>query len=116
MNARRAERVAEALREELAEIIGYEMADPRLEAVCVVGVEVSRDLRRAQVRVTAAGDAERQREAMRALEGARHWIRRQMAGRIRLWRIPEFHFRAVSGQEQEPGLDELGRNGQAGTE
>ena len=32
MDARRAERVSEAVREELAEIIGFEMEDPRLPA------------------------------------------------------------------------------------
>lgn len=109
MDPRRTERVAEALREELAEIIGYEMLDPRLAAVSVTGVAVSRDLRHAQVRVIAGGDADQQREALRALEGARHWIRREVAGRMRLWRIPEFHFQAdvsvaeASGQPGAPG-------------
>lgn len=106
MDARRTERVAEALREELAEIIGYEMLDPRLAAVSVTGVAVSRDLRHAQVRVVAGGDLDQQREALRALEGARHWIRRAVAGRMRLWRIPEFHFQA------EAGITEAGSQGQ----
>lgn len=101
MSARRTERVAEALREELAELIGYEMGDPRLQAVCVVSVDLSRDLRRAQVSVTAGGGQQEQREALQALEGARHWIRRQVASRIRLWRVPEFHFRMVA--ESSPG-------------
>lgn len=96
MHARRAARVAEALRQELAEIIGFEMTDPRVAGVTVTRVAVSRDLRRADVRVRAEGDEVRQEIALRALEGARHWIRRELAGRLRIWRIPEFHFQADS--------------------
>ena len=110
MDARRAARVAEAIRQELAEIIGYEMADPRVAEVTVTGVEVSRDLRLAQVRVAAGGDADQQRAAVAALEGARHWIRRELAGRLRLWRIPEFHFQADADAEA-PGGEEPGRGG-----
>jgi len=117
MDARRTERVAEALREELAEIIGYEMSDPRLAAVAVTGVAVSRDLRHAQVRVIAGGDCDQQREALRALEGARHWIRREVAARMRLWRIPEFHFQAEgraqqSGHDEQPAGDRAGAKGE----
>ncbi len=53
MDPRRAERVAETIREELAGIIGYEMSDPRLAGILVTGVEISRDSRRAEVRVQA---------------------------------------------------------------
>ncbi len=103
MDARRTERVAEALREELAEIIGYEMSDPRLAAVAVTGVAVSRDLRHARVSVTAGGGPAEQQAALRALEGARHWIRRQVAVRLRLWRIPEFYFAAdLASQGRRP--------------
>ncbi len=103
MDARRTERVAEALREELAEIIGYEMSDPRLAAVVVTGVAVSRDLRQARVSVIAGGGPIERQAALRALEGARHWIRREVAGRLRLWRIPEFHFQAdPAGEELRP--------------
>jgi len=94
MDARRTARVAEAIRQELAEIIGYEMSDPRVAAVTVTDVAVSRDLRLAQVRVATGGGESQLRAAVAALEGARHWIRRELAGRLRLWRIPEFHFRA----------------------
>jgi ribosome-binding factor A len=120
MDARRTERVAEALREELAEIIGYEMADPRLAEVAVTGVWVSRDLRSARVRVAAGGDEDRQQAALRALEGARHWIRREVAARMRLWRIPEFHFLAeVSGEagaawEEGPGSRGAWGSGESG--
>lgn len=121
MDARRTERVAEALREELAEIIGYEMADPRLTTVAVTAVSLSRDLRQARVFVAAGGERSEQEAALRALQGARHWIRRQLAGRLRLWRIPEFHFQAglpAGGPPRQCGAEQAGRgtpSGETGT-
>ncbi|MCS7314468.1 MAG: 30S ribosome-binding factor RbfA [Bryobacterales bacterium] len=100
MHARRAARVAEALRQELAELIGYEMTDPRVAGVTVTRVAVSRDLRRADVRVEAPGGEAGREAALRALKGARHWLRREVAGRLRIWRIPEFHFQADSDRRK----------------
>jgi ribosome-binding factor A len=91
MDRRRSQRVSEALREELVELIGYELSDPRVVAVTVTGVQVSPDLRSAQVWVLC-GETDRQPQALRALEGARHYLRRELAGRLRLWRVPELHF------------------------
>lgn len=107
MDPRRAERVAGVLREELAEIIEYEMSDPRLAAVVVTDVQVSRDLRHAQVRVLLSGNPRVQRDALAALEGARHYIRREVAGRIRLWRIPELHFSPDAGTDAPGRVEEL---------
>ena len=107
MDPRRAERVAEALRAELAEIIEYELSDPRLGAVAVAGVQVTRDLRHAQVRVLLSGDPGQQQEALVALQGARHYIRRQVAGRLRLWRIPELDFEAHAGKDAAERVLEL---------
>ncbi len=104
MDARRTARVAEALRQELAELIGFEMGDPRVAGVTVTRVALSRDLRRADVRVAAAGGGACRQAALEALEGARHWIRRELAGRLRIWRIPEFHFQAEADSDK---ADEL---------
>jgi ribosome-binding factor A len=90
MDQRRTQRVSEALREELAEIVGYEMSDPRVGGVSVVEVHVSPDLRHAQVMLTAeAGEEE---DALRALDRARGFLRRQLAVRLELHRMPDLHF------------------------
>jgi len=106
MDRRRSQRVSEALREELAEIIGYETSDPRVGAVTVTGVRVSPDLRYAQVWVLC-GETDRQPEALRALEGARHYLRRELAGRLRLWRVPELHFAVDSTAGTADRVEEL---------
>ena len=59
---RRADRVAEAIREEIATFLNSEVKDPRVTGmVTVTGVEVTRDLRHAKVFGTgpaAPADAE----------------------------------------------------------
>ena len=76
MESHRAERVSEALREELEELIGYELTDPRLGTVYVSEVRVSPDMRLATVRVGTGGDEAANRETLKVLEGARNFLRR----------------------------------------
>jgi ribosome-binding factor A len=107
MDEHRSQRVSEAIREELAEIIGYEMSDPRIGQVDVTEVLVAPDMRHARVRLHLGGDEKDREQAMLALEGARHYLRRELAGRLRLFRIPELHFEADLGTESEIRLEQL---------
>lgn len=92
MDDRRSERVREAIREELSEIIAYEMEDPRVRSVEVTEVLLSPDLRHARVRLHLGGDEKGRVQCLAALSGARRFLRRQLAVRIRLYRTPELHF------------------------
>lgn len=111
MDPHRTERISEALRAELDELIGYEMSDPRVEAVSVTEVIVTPDLRRARVRIAVTGGAVERREALAALEGARGYLRRALAARLRLFRIPELRFETGA----PAGLRELLRKAPAGS-
>jgi len=94
MDTHRAKRVSEALREELGEMISYELSDPRIGDATVTEVLVSPDMKHAQVRLhfgNAPGD---QQQTIQALEGARHFLRRRIAERLNLYRVPELHFEA----------------------
>ncbi len=79
-----AERVSEALREELGEMIAYELSDPRIGEAIVTEVLVSPDMKHAQVRLHLTTKPAEQKETIRALEGARHFLRRQLAERLTL--------------------------------
>ena len=93
MDPHRTERLSEALREELAELIAYEMADPRVGDVTVTEVIVSPDKRHAQVRVGLTGGGEAG-PALEALEHARSFLRRELSQRLDTYKIPELHFEA----------------------
>jgi ribosome-binding factor A len=92
MDPRRWQRLSEAMREELDEIVGYEMADPRLGSVGVTDMHLSLDCRSARVMVRVGGDRQSQEESLAALRRAGGFIRRQLIERIDIYRIPELHF------------------------
>lgn len=94
MDPHRAERLSEALREELDELIEYEMTDPRVSGVTVTDVVVSPDLRKAEVRLAMPPDDAARKEAVLALEHAKGFLRRELAVRLQLYRIPDLYFAA----------------------
>ena len=106
MDLRRSQRVSEALREELAEIVAFELSDPRLASVSVTEVHVTSDLSSAEVRILCESP-QLEADALRALEHARHFIRRQLASRIRLWRLPELHFASDRSSSASSRIDRL---------
>lgn len=91
MEAIRLQRVSEQMREELTELIEYEMSDPRVEGVTVTDVHIAPDGRRARVMVALTSDTGRD-EAMAALEHARAYLRTQVAHRLALHRTPDLQF------------------------
>jgi len=88
----RSQRISEAIREELSEIVGFELSDPRLAAVAVTEVMVSPGSKHATIKVSLGGDQPEQRQAMAALEHARNYLRGELARRLSLRQIPELHF------------------------
>ena len=107
MDSHRSQRVSEALREELGEMIAYELSDPRISEAVVTEVLVSPDKKRAQVRLHMSDDPKRQRETIAALDGARHFLRRQLAERLNLFRVPELHFESDVGLATNVRLEHL---------
>ena len=104
---RRPERMAETLREEIAEIVGYEMEDPRLAAVTVTDVRVSSDLRDANVYVLVQGDEKEKRDAMAALSKASNFVRRQVALNLDLHHAPHLHFARDTVEENAARIEEI---------
>ncbi len=94
MDTHRAERISEALREELNELIAYELSDPRIGEVVVTEVLVSPDKKHAQVRLHFPNQSGEGKETIAALAGARNFLRHQLAERLDIFRIPELHFEA----------------------
>jgi len=107
MENHRAERVSEALREELGELISYELSDPRIGEAAVTEVLISPDKRHAQVRLHLSSNLKSQKQTILALEGARHFLRRMLAERLNLFRVPELHFEADVELSQNGTMDNL---------
>ncbi len=85
----RSDRVAEQIRRELADLLQFEVKDPRIGMVTLTAVEVSGDMAHAKVFYCA----QRQSKEMQAgLEKSAGFLRAQLAKRMLLRVMPELHF------------------------
>src|ERR1017187_8587588 len=107
MDVRRILRVSEAVKEELYEIIGFELEDPRLLEVEVTDVQVSPDSRHAAIKVALRGDQRRRNHALAALEHASGYLRQELASRLQLRHVPELHFEQDKNPDVESRVDFL---------
>jgi len=104
---RRAQRTADTLKEEIAQIVGYELEDPRLTMVTVTDVRLSSDKRAARVYVTIAGDEKEHEAALAALRHAAPYVRKQLGLSLNLPRTPEIHFVRDRVEEEGERVDQL---------
>lgn len=104
---RRPERLAESLKEEIAEVVGFELDDPRLETVVVTDVEVSKDLRDAKVYVYVRGDEAEIETALKTLRNAATFVRQQVAMDLDLRHAPHLHFIRDTAEENAGRIGEL---------
>lgn len=104
---RRPERIAEALREEIAEVVGFELDDPRIETVTVTDVKVADDLRDAKVYVVVEGSEEQIEQAMVALQRASIYVRQQVAMSLSLRHAPHLFFVRDTAEENAVRIGEL---------
>ena len=92
MSKIRQQRTAEQLRIIFSELFLRELSDPRLHGLTVTDVKIDRELEHADIYVSALGDESRKDEVMNALSAAEGFLRRELAGRVRLRKVPQLHF------------------------
>jgi ribosome-binding factor A len=102
----RKERIAEAIRDELGELIGYELSDPRVGSATVTEVLISPDKRHAFVRIRMGPEADAE-ATLAALEHASSFLRTELAQRLDIFRIPELHFEPDVSSELGARMDHL---------
>ena len=88
----RAARVNEVVRETLADEL-ERMSDPRLGFVTITGVEVSPDIRYADIYYSVLGTPEERDESSNALRSASPRLRATIGKQVRLKFVPELRFR-----------------------
>jgi ribosome-binding factor A len=101
MDLRKLERSTALLREELTNILRSEVRDPRLNAVTVSSVRLSRDRRYARVFVDLAESGqEEEQEVLAALNRAAGFVRRCLAQRLSWYKAPEVSFQLDEGMKE----------------
>ncbi|MFW6035799.1 MAG: 30S ribosome-binding factor RbfA [Halothermotrichaceae bacterium] len=93
MGKNRAERLAELIKEEVSDIILREVKDPRIGFVSVTDVEVSGDLRHANVYVSVYGSDKEREDTMEGLKKGTGFIRKLLGDRITVYHTPEILFK-----------------------
>src|ERR687895_387532 len=107
MQGSRPARVGEQIREELSELLTREVKDPGIGLITVTHVKVSADLQVARAYWTTMGDEKSRKETAKALERATPFLRRQIAGRLRLKRVPELAFQFDETIERQERIEAL---------
>jgi ribosome-binding factor A len=91
----RSERVAQLVKRGMAGLLATEIDDPRVRMVTITDVEMSRDMRHANIFVTSveARTKEQQKSMMSALDKASGFLRHHLAKNMDLRRCPQIHFK-----------------------
>ena len=105
--SRRLDRVEEACKEELSEILQRETKDPRVGFVTITAVKVTPDLRHARVYVSILGTEEEATQSLAGLESARGYLRARLGKHMRLKYLPEIEFIRERVAEEALHLSEL---------
>jgi ribosome-binding factor A len=103
----RPERVGEEIRQEISALLAREIRDPGVGFVTLTRVKMSPDLQLARVYYTLIGDEKAKVETARALERVTPFIRRQIASRVRLRRVPEVRFEFDRSVEHQDRIERI---------
>jgi ribosome-binding factor A len=107
MQGSRPARVGDQIREELSELLTRHVKDPGIGFITITHVKVSPDLQVARAFYTLLGDEKARKETAKALERATPFLRRQIAGRLRLRRAPELTFQFDESIERQQRIEQL---------
>jgi len=102
---KRAERVSDQIKQEIADILMRKIKDPRIGFVTVTDVDLADDLRNAKVFVSIYGD--NKADTLKGLTSAAPFIRAELGKRMRMRFIPEILFRFDGTVEQGAHIMEL---------
>jgi ribosome-binding factor A len=107
MASNRALKVADRIKEVIANTIEARVKDPRLGFVTITDVRVTGDLQQASIFYTVLGDEEAQSGTAAALASAKGLIRREVGGALGLRITPSIEFFADGLQESAKEMNDL---------
>lgn len=107
MPGERLQRVEEAIKEEVAEILQKEMKDPRIGFVTITRVKVSADLQHATVYFSVLESGKKAAETEQGLKSAQGFVRKLLGERLRIRVTPEVNFRADTSIQETIRISKL---------
>ena len=100
-------RLGEQIREEVGDILGREVRDPGIGFITLTRVRVTDDLSQARIYYTMLGEPADRKKTARALERALPFIRRALAERLHVRRMPELAFQFDESVAHQARVEEL---------
>lgn len=88
----RLQRIADRVKQELAQMLIRELSDPRLKQIFVTDVKIDRELAFADIYVSAVEGASRSADILAGFESASGFIRRILASRVEVRAFPRLRF------------------------
>ncbi|SDT88860.1 30S ribosome-binding factor RbfA [Desulfobacula phenolica] len=88
----RAERISGEIQYAITELLSKKMQDPRIEMVTISGVNLSSDLRVADVYIAVFGDKKRIKDALNGFKKSKGFIKKSIAPKLGLKYMPELRF------------------------
>ena len=107
MKPRRKERLSEAIKEEVSQVILRELRNPRIGFVTVVRADVAPDSKTAKVYVSVLGDEDAQQETIHELQAAKGFIQKAIAARLRTRHTPVLDFKLDKSVKQSLRVSQL---------
>ena len=103
------DRLNSTFEKEISYILQNEVKDPNIKFVTVTGCEITSDLSYAKVFVTVF-NKEKKDEIMKALDGAKSFIRGEISKRVEIRHTPELRFVFDDSIEYGEKIDKLIEN------
>lgn len=118
MSTRRNAKIAQAIRQVVSTVVLFELRDPRIAHVTVLGTQVAEDLRTAKVFVSVMGTAAAQRLALQGLNAARGFVQSRIADELKLRQTPVLTFALDQGVKHSVEVSRMLRSalGDAGAD
>ena len=103
----RPDRVAEAIKRLVSEVIYQGLKDPRVRSVTIVKVEMTPDIRLATVYYSVLGNQADQKAVAAGLKSAKPFIKRHVGANINLRYVPEIVFKSDRSSEYRSRIDDI---------
>ena len=103
----RARRIADRIREELSEMMIFDIQDPRLSGAYITDVSVDRELSYGDIYVFSSQGSESADEVLTGFNHASGFLRSELAKRIELRTFPKLRFHWDPTPERAEKVEEL---------
>jgi ribosome-binding factor A len=103
----RAERIADQVKDQVTQLLAFEVKDPAIGLLTVTHVKMTSDMGLAHVYYTLVGDDTERRRTARALDRATPFVRRRLAEDMNMRRTPEVKFHYDENIERQQRVETL---------